>query len=169
MHIARIFLWIPAAPTDRRHPGSLTPSDEWGGPVCDRTCRILVKSRAPARPARQLAYEHGPAWLEDADAPGYVLGAPTGLPRLCGKPAYRRGGRTVGSTTASGTFLRRVFRLPPHGRDGQPRGLCAFAAPSEAADPRTVSPGFRGHKTRRSEGGPLPGTTGEPGMTLPGP
>jgi hypothetical protein len=124
----------------------------------------------------QLAYEHDLVWLEDTDVLDYVRQSLDRLPRRRGKPAYHRDGRIVGyadlgstarSSPASGTFLRRVFWLLPHDRDGQPHGLYAFAAPCEAVDPRTVAPRCKGYKTQRSEGGPPSDTMRELGMTLP--
>ncbi|MFE3901405.1 DUF6009 family protein [Streptomyces sp. NPDC059153] len=112
----------------------------------------------------QLAHENALVWLEDTDALEYVRQSLDRLPTRRGKPAYHRDGRMVGyavlgptsrSSRASGTFLRRVFWLLPHDRDGQPDGLYASGAPSEAVDPRTLAPRVKGCKTRRSEGGPL--------------
>ncbi|MFE5092631.1 DUF6009 family protein [Streptomyces sp. NPDC056638] len=112
----------------------------------------------------QLAHENALVWLESTDALEYVRQSLDRLPTRRGKPAYHRDGRMVGyavlgptsrSSRASGTFLRRVFWLLPHDRDGQPDGLYASGAPSEAVDPRTLAPRVEGCKTRRSEGGPL--------------
>ncbi|MFJ7496011.1 DUF6009 family protein [Streptomyces sp. NPDC097727] len=112
----------------------------------------------------QLAHENALVWLEDTDALEYVRQSLDRLPTRRGKPAYHRDGRMVGyaplgptsrSSRASGTFLRRVFWLLPHDRGGQPDGLYASGAPSEAVDPRTLAPRVKGCKTRRSEGGPL--------------
>ncbi|SCF67093.1 DUF6009 family protein [Streptomyces sp. Ncost-T10-10d] len=112
----------------------------------------------------QLAHENALVWLENTDALEYVRQSLDRLPTRRGKPAYHRDGRMVGyavlgptsrSSRASGTFLRRVFWLLPHDRDGQPDGLYASGAPSEAVDPRTLAPRVKGCKTRRSEGGPL--------------
>jgi hypothetical protein len=124
----------------------------------------------------QIANEHDLVWLEDTDALDYVRQSLDRLPRRRGKPAYHRDGRMVGyavlgsaarSSPASGTFLRRVFWLLPHDRDGQPHGLYAFAAPSEAVDPRTLGPRVKGYKTQRSEGGPASDAMRKLGLTLP--
>ncbi|MFE2038630.1 DUF6009 family protein [Streptomyces scopuliridis] len=124
----------------------------------------------------QLAHENDLVWLEDTDALEYVRQSLDRLPTRRGKPAYHRDGRMVGyavlgptarSSRASGTFLRRVFWLLPHDRDGQPDGLYASGAPSEAVDPRTLAPRVKGYKTQRSEGGPPSDAMRELGMTLP--
>ncbi|WP_326615467.1 DUF6009 family protein (plasmid) [Streptomyces scopuliridis] len=124
----------------------------------------------------QLAHENDLVWLEDTDALEYVRQSLDRLPSRRGKPAYHRHGRMVGyavlgptarSSRASGTFLRRVFWLLPHDRDGQPDGLYASGAPSEAVDPRTLAPRVKGYKTQRSEGGPPSDAMRELGMTLP--
>lgn len=124
----------------------------------------------------QLAHESDLVWLEDTDELEYVRQSLDRLPSRCGKPAYHRHGRMVGyavlgptarSSRASGTFLRRVFWLLPHDRDGQPEGLYASGAPSEAVDPRTLAPCTKGYKTQRSEGGPPSDAMRELGMTLP--
>jgi hypothetical protein len=124
----------------------------------------------------QLAHENELVWLEDISALDYVRQSLERLPTRRGKPAYHRDGRMVGyallgpearSSRASGTFLRRVFWLLPHDRDGQPDGLYASGAPSEAIDPRTVAPGVKGYKTQRSEGGPPSDAMRELGITLP--
>ncbi|MZE76726.1 DUF6009 family protein [Streptomyces xinghaiensis] len=124
----------------------------------------------------QLAHETELVWLEDINTLDYVRQSLERLPTRRGKPAYHRDGRMVGyallgpearSSRASGTFLRRVFWLLPHDRDGQPDGLYASGAPSEAIDPRTVAPGVKGYKTQRSEGGPPSDAMRELGITLP--
>jgi hypothetical protein len=124
----------------------------------------------------QLSHETELIWLEDIDALDYVRQSLDRLPTRRGKPAYHRDGRMVGyavlgpearASRASGTFLRRVFWLLPHDRDGQPEGLYASGAPSEAVDPRTVAPGIKGYKTQRSEGGPPSDAMRELGITLP--
>lgn len=125
---------------------------------------------------RQLRHESGIVWLEDVGPLDYVRQALDRLPTRGGPPAYHRGGRMVGyavlgagapSSRASGTFLRRVFWLLPHDRDGLPEGLYRCGAPSEAVDPRTVAPGRKGYKTQRSEGGPESEAMRELGITLP--
>ncbi|WP_372412456.1 DUF6009 family protein [Streptomyces luteireticuli] len=110
---------------------------------------------------QDLAHETELVWLEDTIPLDYVRQA---LDRVTGRrrqPPYRRDGRLIGyavlgptakPSPASGTYLRRVFWLAPHDRDQQPRGLYATTAPAEAVDPRTVTVGVKGHKTRRSEG-----------------
>ncbi|MCC3655870.1 DUF6009 family protein [Streptomyces sp. S07_1.15] len=124
----------------------------------------------------QLAHENELVWLEDISTLDYVRQSLERLPTRRGRPAYHRDGRMVGyallgpearSSRASGTFLRRVFWLLPHDRDGQPDGLYASGAPSEAIDPRTVAPGVKGYKTQRSEGGPPSDAMRELGITLP--
>jgi hypothetical protein len=124
----------------------------------------------------QLSHETELIWLEDIDTLDYVRQSLDRLPTRRGKPAYHRDGRMVGyavlgpearASRASGTFLRRVFWLLPHDRDGQPEGLYASGAPSEAVDPRTVAPGIKGYKTQRSEGGPPSDAMRELGITLP--
>ncbi|MEV5282428.1 MULTISPECIES: DUF6009 family protein [unclassified Streptomyces] len=124
----------------------------------------------------QIAHESELVWLEDTTDLDYVRQSLDRLPTRRGKPAYHRGGRMVGyavlgpdarSSRASGTFLRRVFWLAPHDRDGQPRGLYASGAPSEAVDPRTIAPRVKGYKTQRSEGGPESEAMRELGITLP--
>ncbi|MFI6093666.1 DUF6009 family protein [Streptomyces sp. NPDC051218] len=125
---------------------------------------------------RQLSDESGIVWLEDIGPLDYVRQALDRLPNRGGAPAYHRGGRMVGyavlgpaapASRASGTFLRRVFWLLPHDRDGRPTGLYRSGAPSEAVDPRTVAPRFKGYKTQRSEGGPESAAMRELGITLP--
>lgn len=95
----------------------------------------------------QLTHESDLVWLEDTSTLDYVRQSLDRLPTRRGRPAYHRDGRMVGyalldtdarSSRASGTFLRRVFWLLPHDRDGQPEGLYASGAPSEAVDPRTL-------------------------------
>ncbi|WP_434599897.1 DUF6009 family protein [Streptomyces sp. A5-4] len=124
----------------------------------------------------QIAHESELVWLEDTEALDYVRQSLDRLPTRRGKPAYHRDGRMVGyatlstearSSRASGTFLRRVFWLLPHDRDGQPDGLYESGAPSEAVDPRTLSPRVKGYKTQRSEGGPESDAMRELGITLP--
>ncbi|MEU3891334.1 DUF6009 family protein [Streptomyces sp. NPDC029041] len=103
-------------------------------------------------------------WLEDIGDLDYVRQSLDRLPTRRGRPAYHRDGRMVGyallgpgakPSRSSGTFRRRVFWLLPHDRDTDPEGLYARGAPAEAVDPRTLSPGSKGHKTERSEGGPV--------------
>lgn len=124
----------------------------------------------------QLSSETELVWLEAIEPLDYVRQTLDRLPTRRGKPAYHRAGRMVGyaildpkarSSRVSGTFVRRVFWLLPHDRDGQPTGLYASGAPSEAVDPRTVAPGIKGYKTQRSEGGPESAAMRELGMTLP--
>ena len=111
----------------------------------------------------QLAHENELVWLEDIGELDYVRQSLDRLPTRRGKPPYHRNGRMVGyvklgsgarSSRASGTFVRRVFWLLPHDRDGQPDGLYASGVPSEAVDPRTIAPGVKGYQTHRCEGGP---------------
>uniref|UniRef100_UPI0004C612D9 DUF6009 family protein n=2 Tax=Streptomyces TaxID=1883 RepID=UPI0004C612D9 len=59
----------------------------------------------------------------------------------------------------------RVFWLLPHDRDTAPQGLYATGAPAEAVDPTTLASRAKGHKTERSEGGPL---SNHPGTPVPG-
>ncbi|GLF99113.1 DUF6009 family protein [Streptomyces yaizuensis] len=124
----------------------------------------------------QLAHEAELVWLEDIEPLDYVRQTLDRLPTRRGRPAYHRDGRMVGyavlgpkarSSRVSGTFLRRVFWLLPHDRDGRPDGLYASGAPSEAVDPRTIKAGVKGYKTQRSEGGPESAAMRELGITLP--
>ncbi|WP_328322414.1 DUF6009 family protein [Streptomyces sp. NBC_00388] len=124
----------------------------------------------------QLTHESKLVWLEDPEGLDYVRQSLDRLSTRSGKPAYYRDGRMIGyaalgpgsrPSRASGTFLRRVFWLLPHDRDGAPDGLYASGAPSEAVDPRTVSPRVKGYKTQRSEGGPESDAMRELGLTLP--
>lgn len=126
--------------------------------------------------SEQLAHENQLVWLEDFFTLDYVRQSLDRLPNRRGRPAYHRDGRMVGyallgrtasSSWASGTFRRRVFWLLPHDRDTDPQGLYATGAPSEAVDPRTVAPGTKGYKTRRSEGGPESEAMRELGIVLP--
>ncbi|MFE5245679.1 MULTISPECIES: DUF6009 family protein [unclassified Streptomyces] len=103
-------------------------------------------------------------WLEDVSLLDYVRQSLDRLPTRRGRPAYHRDGRMVGyallgpqarASRPSGTFRRRVFWLLPHDRDCDPEGLYGTGAPSESVDPRTVAAKAKGHKTERSEGGPL--------------
>ncbi|MBT2446152.1 transcription factor [Streptomyces sp. ISL-43] len=124
----------------------------------------------------QIAHESRLVWLEDTSALDYVRQTLDRLPTRTGRPPYHRGGRMVGyavltpdarSSRASGTFLRRVFWLLPHDRDGKPNGLYVCGAPSEAVDPRTIAPCVKGYKTQRSEGGPASEAMRELGISLP--
>jgi hypothetical protein len=124
----------------------------------------------------EIAHEDDLVWLEDPALLDYVRQSLERLPSRRGRPAYHRNGRMVGyalldrgakSSPASGTFRRRVFWLLPHDRDGQPDGLYATGAPSEAVDPRTIQPRVKGYKTERSEGGPASPAMREAGITLP--
>lgn len=124
----------------------------------------------------QLTHETDLIWLEDIHDLDYVRQSLDRLPTRRGKPPYHRDGRMVGyallgpdarSSRASGTFLRRVFWLLPHDRDGKPAGLYSSGAPSEAVDPRTIAPRVKGYKTQRSEGGPPSDAMRELGITLP--
>ncbi|MFJ6509264.1 DUF6009 family protein (plasmid) [Streptomyces sp. NBC_01558] len=124
----------------------------------------------------QIAHESDLIWLEDTSTLDYVRQSLDRLPTRRGKPAYHRDGRMIGyavlgpdarASRASGTFLRRVFWLLPHDRDGQPAGLYSSGAPSEAVDPRTIAPRVKGYKTQRSEGGPESEAMRELGITLP--
>ncbi|MFF3941638.1 DUF6009 family protein [Streptomyces phaeofaciens] len=112
----------------------------------------------------EIGHEADLVWLEDIRGLDYVRQSLDRLPTRRGRPAYHRDGRMVGyaqlgpdakPSRSSGTFRRRVFWLLPHDRDSDPKGLYATGAPAEAVDPRTVVPGGKGHKTQRSEGGPL--------------
>lgn len=124
----------------------------------------------------EISCETELVWLEDFDSLDYVRQSLDRLPTRRGKPAYHRDGRMVGyarlgprakPSRSSGTFRRRVFWLMPHDRDSVPKGLYASGAPAEAIDPRTLSPGNKGRKTERSEGGPPSPTMQELGITLP--
>ncbi|MCB5166573.1 DUF6009 family protein [Streptomyces bambusae] len=124
---------------------------------------------------QQIAHEHEIVWLESIESLDYVRQSLDRLQTRRGKPPYHRDGRMVGYATlsssarasrASGTFLRRVFWLLPHDRDQQPDGSYASSSPSEAIDPRTISPKVTGHKTQRSAGPPSAAMR-ELGITLP--
>jgi uncharacterized protein DUF6009 len=112
----------------------------------------------------EIIHEVAFVWLEDTGGLDYVRQSLDRLPTRRGKPAYHRDGRMVGyallgsgakPSRSSGTFRRRVFWLLPHDRDTAPQGLYSTGAPAEAVDPRTLSPGSKGRKTERSEGGPV--------------
>ncbi|MEU1408076.1 DUF6009 family protein [Streptomyces sp. NPDC005728] len=124
----------------------------------------------------QLAHEIAIVWLEDIDDLDYVRQSLDRLPSRRGKPDYQRDGRMIGyarlspgarASRISGTYRRRVFWLLPHDRDSAPDGPYDFGAPSEAVDPRTVTPGVKGYKTERSEGGPPSTAMRELGISLP--
>ncbi|WP_327286118.1 MULTISPECIES: DUF6009 family protein [unclassified Streptomyces] len=112
----------------------------------------------------EILHEVDLVWLEDISRLDYVRQSLDRLPTRRGRPAYHRDGRMVGyallgpkakPSRSSGTFRRRVFWLLPHDRDSAPEGLYATGAPAEAVDARTLAPGNKGHKTERSEGGPM--------------
>ncbi|MET8845012.1 DUF6009 family protein [Streptomyces rubiginosohelvolus] len=124
----------------------------------------------------ELVHEADFVWLEDITRLDYVRQSLDRLPTRRGRPAYHRDGRMVGyarlgpgakPSRSSGTFRRRVFWLLPHDRDTDPEGLYATGAPAEAVDPRTLTPGSKGFKTERSEGGPPSSAMRELGITLP--
>ncbi|MFI1441771.1 DUF6009 family protein [Streptomyces fructofermentans] len=124
----------------------------------------------------EIAHETELVWLEDATLLDYVRQSLDRLPSRRGRPAYHRDGRMVGyailgkdakPSRHSGTFRRRVFWLLPHDRDQQPNGLYETGAPSEAIDPRTVTPRVKGYKTERSEGGPASPAMIALGIVLP--
>jgi len=121
----------------------------------------------------EIVHEVDFVWLEDISRLDYVRQSLDRLPTRRGRPAYHRDGRMVGyallgpgakPSRSSGTFRRRVFWLLPHDRDTAPGGLYSTGAPAEAVDARTLAPGSKGHKTERSEGGPMSSVTRE---TLP--
>ncbi|MEW2065425.1 DUF6009 family protein [Streptomyces sp. NPDC007002] len=123
----------------------------------------------------EISEEAELVWLEDISVLDYVRQSLDRLPNRRGRPAYHRDGRMVGyavlhprarPSRTSGTFRRRVFWLLPHDRDTAPQGLYATGAPAEAVDPTTLTPRTKGHKTERSEGGPL-STTRHPGVVPP--
>lgn len=123
-----------------------------------------------------LTHETDLVWLEDTEPLDYVRQTLDRVSSRRRRPPYHRDGRLIGyavlgpdakASRASGTFLRRVFWLAPHDRDQDPHGLYATGAPSEAVDPRTVSPRAKGYKTERSEGGPASDAMREMGITLP--
>ncbi|NGO74438.1 transcription factor [Streptomyces sp. YC504] len=110
----------------------------------------------------ELVHEVELVWLEDIHGLDYVRQSLDRLPTRKGRPTYHRDGRMVGyavlgtgakPSRTSGTFRRRVFWLLPHDRDAVPDGLYTTGAPAEAVDPGTLSPGSKGRKTARSEGG----------------
>ena len=123
----------------------------------------------------EISEEAELVWLEDISVLDYVRQSLDRLPTRRGRPAYHRDGRMVGyavlhpgarASRSSGTFRRRVFWLLPHDRDTDPQGLYATGAPAEAIDPATLNPRTKGHKTERSEGGPLSSTTHQLGTPL---
>ncbi|WP_103533260.1 DUF6009 family protein [Streptomyces sp. SM11] len=125
----------------------------------------------------EISEEDTLVWLEDVSPLDYVRQSLDRLPNRRGKPAYHRDGRMVGyavlrpgarASRSSGTFRRRVFWLLPHDRDTDPKGLYATGAPAEAVDPATLAPRAKGHKTERSEGGPLSSATRQRGTAPPG-
>ncbi|MGW5852403.1 DUF6009 family protein [Streptomyces sp. NPDC055254] len=108
----------------------------------------------------EIHHEVDLVWLEDVTELDYVRQSLDRLPTRRGKPAYHRDGRLVGyaqlgpqakPSRSSGTFRRRVFWLLPHDRDTVPDGLYASGAPAEAVDPTTLTAGYKGRKTDRSE------------------
>ncbi|WP_221889559.1 DUF6009 family protein [Streptomyces sp. WAC02707] len=108
---------------------------------------------------KEIHHESGFVWMEDITLLDYVRQSLDRLPTRGGRPAYHRDGRMVGyavlGTTAkpspsSGTFRRRVFWLLPHDRDSAPDGLYATAAPAEAVDPMSLTPGAKGRMPARS-------------------
>lgn len=124
----------------------------------------------------QLVHEDELVWLEDTTTLQYVRQSLDRLPSRRGRPPFHRDGRMIGyavlgpdakASRQSGTFLRRVFWLAPHDRDGRPDGLYATGAPSESVDPRTLAPAQTGYKTERSEGGPASPAMLELGIVLP--
>jgi uncharacterized protein DUF6009 len=124
----------------------------------------------------EISYESELIWLEDTSNLDYVRQSLDRLPTRRGKPAYHRDGRMIGyavlsprakPSRSSGTFRRRVFWLLPHDRDTDPEGLYSTGAPAEAIDPRTLTPGSKGRKTERSEGGPPSSAMQELGITRP--
>ncbi|CAM5296835.1 hypothetical protein GCM10010329_81950 [Streptomyces spiroverticillatus] len=124
----------------------------------------------------EIAFENNIVWLEDTDGLDYVRQHLDRIPWRTKRPAFHRDGRMVGyavlgskarASRVSGTFLRRVFWLAPHDRDGQPEGIYATGAPGEAVDPSTLAPRVTGHKTERSQGGPASAAMRELGITLP--
>ncbi|MFI5671149.1 DUF6009 family protein [Streptomyces sp. NPDC051704] len=117
----------------------------------------------------EIVHEVDLVWLEDISRLDYVRQSLDRLPTRRGRPAYHRDGRMVGyallgpkakPSRSSGTFRRRVFWLLPHDRDTAPEGLYATGAPAEAVDVGTLAPGNKGHKTERSEGGPMSSAVG---------
>ncbi len=63
------------------------------------------------------------------------------------------------------TFKRRVFWIKEHDRSEQPDGVYKSDAPSEAVDPRTVTPGVWGGRTDRALGVPTPEEQGSVAAT----
>ncbi len=115
--------------------------------------------------------KHGPdhreeriVWEEDIDGLDYVRETvATAGTRQRPVPWYgdgRRVGYAVLAPDAEndgspGSFLRRVFFLKDYDRDSDPGGVYGRSAPSEAVDPRTVTPGVPGRLTDVAWGRPL--------------
>ncbi|MDX3542875.1 DUF6009 family protein [Streptomyces europaeiscabiei] len=115
---------------------------------------------------RALEHEDGIVWTEDIERFDYVRqSVQLSVATRRGPVAWKGNGHRVGygvlqadapSGDVPGKFIRRVFWVKDHDRSEQPSGLYKSTAPSEAVDPRTVTPGVWGELTERAWGGPFP-------------
>ncbi|WP_405706344.1 DUF6009 family protein [Streptomyces sp. NBC_00069] len=64
-------------------------------------------------------------------------------------------GDAPNNSDTPGTFSRRVFWVKEHDRSEQPAGTYSSGAPTEAVDPRTVTPRTPGELTERAWGGKI--------------
>ncbi|MFD2623268.1 DUF6009 family protein [Streptomyces chumphonensis] len=113
-----------------------------------------------------LEFEDGIVWMEDIGSFDYVRQSVELSVATRRRPVPWRGaGRRVGyavlrpdapSGDVPGKFVRRIFWVKDHDRSEEPNGTYSRSAPSEAVDPRTVSPGVWGELTQRAWGAPLP-------------
>ncbi|MFE9570972.1 DUF6009 family protein [Streptomyces sp. NPDC006692] len=114
-----------------------------------------------------IKYEDEIIWTEDVGSFDYVRETLVDGVGTRRRPVSWRGqqGRRVGYAVlkkdapsdrdAPGMFARRVFWVKEHDRSEQPSGTYSSGAPTEAVDPRTVTPGVWGELTERAWGGPL--------------
>ena len=102
-------------------------------------------------------------WLEDIEKFDYVRMKFAVLSRRKGRPSnWSYGDRLVGYAewrTDAKPYMprwieRRVFWLQNHDRDSGNK-CYTIGAPTEAVDPRTVTPGVIGYVTKRAWGGKL--------------
>ena len=111
----------------------------------------------PPQPTPDYPGEAGIVWLEDPATLRYVRSTVRPCPFRSRKPGHRwYTGRLIGYATLAasvrsktGMFPRRMFTVAPHDPyEGK-------GAPSEAVDPLTVTPGFKGQMTERAWGGSM--------------
>ncbi|WP_258044688.1 DUF6009 family protein [Streptomyces sp. SM11] len=81
----------------------------------------------------------------------------------------QRGGHAgpAGERPASGLRTTEPGPAGKFPRDTVSSGGHAAGAPAEAVDPATLAPRAKGHKTERSEGGPLSSATRQRGTAPP--